>query len=113
MKKPIKQFRLNKEYLSSVPDEKYLVLSDLVGKIILKGDSYACKDHPEFTKLRNRLCELGYISVEPTYWNGDIVLKPFKLNKLSFKKGEQFPCAAALAIKSAVQLYSIKNENCN
>jgi len=102
MKKPIKQFRLKKEYLSSVPDEKYLVLSDLVGKIIFQGDSYACKDHPEFTKLRNKLCELGYIFIEPTYWNGDIVLKPFKLNKLSFKKGEKFPCASALAIKSAV-----------
>jgi hypothetical protein len=110
MNKPIKQFRLKKEYLSSVPDEKYMVLSDLVGKIIVQGDSYACKDHPEFTKLRNKLCELGYIFIEPTYWNGDRVLKPFKLNKLSFKKGEQFPCAAAIAVKSAVLN---KNENCN
>jgi hypothetical protein len=102
MNKPIKQFRLKKEYITSVSDDRYMVLSDLVGKIIFQGDSYACKDHPEFTKLRNKLCELGYIFIEPTYWNGDRVLKPFKLNKLSFKKGEQFPCAAALAIKSAV-----------
>jgi len=99
MNKPIKQFRLKKEYLSSVPDNKYMILSDLVGKIIVQGDSYGCKDHPEFTILRNKLCELGYISIEPTYWNGDRVLKPFKLNKLSFKKGEKFPCAAAIAVK--------------
>ena len=102
MNKPIKQFRLKKEYITSVSDDRYMVLSDLVGKIIFQGDSYACKDHPEFTKLRNKLCELGYIFIEPTYWNGDRVLKPFKLNKLSFKKGEQFPCASALAIKLAV-----------
>ena len=110
MKKPIKQFRLKKEYITSVPDNKYMELYDLVGKIIIKGVSYACKDHPEFTKLRNKLCELGYIFIEPTYWNGDRVLKPFKLNKLSFKKGEQFPCAAAIAVKLDIRH---KNENCN
>jgi hypothetical protein len=110
MKKPLKQFRLKKEYITSVPDNQYMVLSDLVGKIIIQGDSYGTKDHPEFTKLRNKLCELGYIFIEPTYWNGDKVLKPFKLNKLSFKKGEQFPCAAALAIKLDIHH---KNENCN
>jgi hypothetical protein len=76
-----------------------MVLSDLVGKIIVKGDSYACKDHPEFTKLRNRLCKLGYIQIESSYWNGDRVLKPFKLNELTFNTGEQFSCASALDIK--------------
>ena len=110
MNKPIKQFRLKKEYLSSVPDNKDMILSDLVGKIIIQGDSYACKDHPEFTKFRNKICELGYIYIEPSYWNGDRVLKSFKLNKLSFKKGEQFPCASAIAVKSAVLN---KNENRN
>ena len=110
MKKPIKQFRLKKEYITSVPDNKYMILSDLVGKIIVQGDSYACKEHPEFTKLGDRHGDLGYISIEPTYWNGDRVLKPFKLNKLSFKKGEQFPCAAAIAVKLDIRH---KNENCN
>lgn len=108
MKKPIKQFRLNKEYLSSVPDNKYMILSDLSGKIILKGDSYACKDHPEFTKFRHQLCELGYISIEHSWINGDKVLTPFKLNKLSFKKNDQFPCASALGIKMFAT--KIKNE---
>ena len=110
MKNQLKQFRLKKEYITSVPDNKYVILRDLVGKIILQGDSYAFKDHPEFTKLRDRLCELGYISIEPTYWNGDRVLKPFKLNKLSFKKGEPFPCASAIAVKIVILDIRHKNE---
>ena len=74
-------------------------LADLFGKIIVKGESYGTKDHPEFTKLRNRLCKLGYIQIESSYWNGDRVLKPFKLNELTLKKGEQFLCACALGIR--------------
>lgn len=74
-------------------------LYDLAGKIIVKGESFGTKDHPEFTKLRNRLCKLGYIQIESSYWNGDRVLKPFKLNDLTFKKGKQFSCASALGIK--------------
>lgn len=74
-------------------------LADLFGKIIVKGESYGTKDHPEFTKLRNRLCKLGYISIESSYWNGDKVLKSFKLNELTFKRGESFLCASALDIK--------------
>ena len=99
MKNPIKQFRLKREYFTSVDDNKYVELHDLVGEIIIKGESFGTKDHPEFTKLRNRLCKLGYISIQPSYCNGDRVLKPFKLNKLSFKKGEQFSCASALDIR--------------
>ena len=99
MKSLIKQFRLKREYFTSVDDNKYVELYDLVGKIIIKGESFGTKDHPEFTKLRNRLCKLGYIQIESSYWNGDRVLKPFKLNELTFKKGEQFSCAGALGIK--------------
>jgi hypothetical protein len=99
MKSLIKQFRLKREYFTSVDDNKYVELYDLVGKIIIKGESFGTKDHPEFTKLRNRLCKLGYIQIESSYWNGDRVLKPFKLNELTFKKGEQFSCADALGIK--------------
>jgi predicted DNA-binding antitoxin AbrB/MazE fold protein len=43
---------------------------------------------------------MGYILMETSYWNGDIVLKPFKLNKVNFKKGEQFACADAINIKN-------------
>ena len=99
MKSPIKQFRLKREYFTSVEDNKYIELHDLFKRIIVKGESYGTKDHPEFTKLRNRLCKLGYIQIELSYWNGDRVLKPFKLNQLSFEKGEQFSCADALSIK--------------
>jgi hypothetical protein len=54
------------------------------------------EDHPEFTILRNKLEELGYIKTERSYWNGDCVLKQFYLNDVKFKKGSQFSCAAAL-----------------
>lgn len=81
-------------------------LHDLVGKIIVKGESYGTKDHPEFTKLRNKLCKLGYIQIESSYWNGDRVLKPFKLNELTFEKGESFLCAGALDIK--LDLHKLK-----
>lgn len=54
------------------------------------------EDHPEFTALRNRLEKEGYISVEHRWWNGDRVLKKFKLNGVLFKKHEKFCCAAAM-----------------
>lgn len=54
------------------------------------------EDHPEFTILRNKLEELGYIKTERNYWNGDCVLKQFYLNDVKFRKGNQFSCAAAL-----------------
>lgn len=53
-------------------------------------------DHPEFTKLRELLGDQGYIKIERNWWNGDIVLKPFFLNGLKFKKGVTFPSASAL-----------------
>ena len=68
--------------------------------LILKGhDTMVCtgsKDHDEFTRLRDRLEELGYIQTVRNCWNGDRVLKPFYLNGWRFKKGHKFPCAAAL-----------------
>ena len=61
-----------------------------------KGISIYNKDHDEFTKLRDRLEELGYIKTERGWRNGDIVLKSFKLNGWVMRKGHKFPCAAAL-----------------
>ena len=85
-------------------------LCNLVGEIIIKGSTIGTKDHPEFTKLRNRLCKLGYISIEHSWINGDKVLTPFKLNKLDFKKGEQFPCASALGTRIfAARMMAPKN----
>ena len=53
-------------------------------------------DHPSFTALRNTLESKGYIKTERSWCNGDVVLKPFFLNRLYFKANEQFPCAAAI-----------------
>jgi len=69
---------------------------------ILKGYdrsvSISNKDHDEFTKLRNRLEEIGYIKTQRNWWNGDIVLKPFTLNGFKFKKNGRFFCADALKV---------------
>lgn len=99
MKNLIKQFKLKNEYFCSVEDVKYAIFRDISGKIVFQGNSIGTKDHPEFTKLRNQLSKMGYILMETSYSNGDIVLKPFKLNKINFKKGEQFPCASALGTR--------------
>ena len=68
---------------------------------IIKGHhemvSISNKDHDEFTKLRNQLEELGYIKTERGWWNGDRVIKGFKLNGFPLKKGERFYCAAAMS----------------
>ena len=61
-----------------------------------KGLSISNKDHDEFTKLRDQLEELGYIKTERRWWNGDQVLKSFKINEWTFRKGHRFPCASAL-----------------
>jgi len=67
---------------------------------IIKGEdrcsSRSNKDHDEFTKLRNQLEELGYIKTERGWWNGDRVLKGFKLNEWVFLKGEKFASATAM-----------------
>ena len=69
---------------------------------ILKGcDKGVCisnKDHDEFTRLRNQLEELGYIKTQRGWWNGDRVLKSFKLNEWTFRKGHQFPSAGAMRV---------------
>ena len=60
--------------------------------------SISNKDHDEFTKLRDQLEELGYIKTERSWWNGDRVLKSFKLNEWTFRKGHRFPCASAMRV---------------
>ena len=67
---------------------------------ILKGHhqmiSISNRDHDEFTKLRNTLEEQGYIETQRGWWNGDRVIKGFKLNGFPLKKGEKFLCAGAM-----------------
>jgi hypothetical protein len=60
--------------------------------------SISNKDHDEFTKLRDRLEELGYIKTVRNSWNGDRILKSFKLNGWTMRKGHRFSCAAAMRV---------------
>lgn len=67
-------------------------------------------DHPEFAKLRNQLEDDGYIQTDRTSWNGDHVLKPFKLNGAQFNVNEQFPCAAAIAYQIERKIIGSTND---
>jgi hypothetical protein len=62
------------------------------GKCSIMGSD----DGPEFKALRNQLEELGYIKCQRQWWNGDRVVKPFRLNGIKFTKGEQFSSGSAL-----------------
>ena len=113
----LKEFYIDPEYIKDV--SVHTVIStldnpdnptpdDLIK--ILKGvdkiHNYYNKDHDEFTRLRDQLEKLGYIKTERSWWNGDVVLKSFKLNGWVFKKNSKFPCAAALGISMH---YAIKS----
>lgn len=76
-------------------DEELLLLLEGKGKCGITST----KDHPEFTKLREQLGQLGYITIERGWWNGDRVKKPFTLNGLKFKVGQQFSCGDAMGIQ--------------
>lgn len=108
-------FTIDPEYLCSVhirkewnqytqdgreptPEELLLVLQ---GKGTYSMSS--TDDHPEFAKLREHLGELGYISIYRQCWNGDRVEKPFTLNGVKFKVGQQFSCGAAMGAHFAVR----------
>lgn len=103
----MKNFSIDEDYLTDVIDRKVYYNVDMENPspedivLILKGEhirstSTGSKDHPEFAKLREQLGAEGYIQIVRDSWNGDSVLKPFKLNGMKFKKGEQFMCAAAM-----------------
>jgi hypothetical protein len=76
-----------------VPTDEELVLI-IQGKG--KCSVTSSEDHPEFARLREQLGAEGYISIERGWWNGDSVLKPFRLNGRKFKVGAQFSCGAAM-----------------
>ena len=107
MKKPLKQFKLKRAHITSVPHSQHMVLevppvARALFKIFdnkLEGEAYSLIDHPEFTKMRNRLEKQGYIQIEHGWVNGDRALKPFSLNGVKFKKHDNFPCASALNIQ--------------
>jgi hypothetical protein len=103
----LKQFYIDDSYITDVTvrqeydyikDRNNPTHDDLI-KILKgydRGLSISNKDHDEFTKLRNQLEELGYIVTQRSWWNGDRVLKSFKLNEWTFKKNHKFPSAAAM-----------------
>ena len=105
----LKEFYIDDQYIKDeivrteydyIKDRKNPTNEDLIK--ILKGwdksVSISNKDHDEFTKLRNQLEELGYIETQRSWWNGDRILKSFKLNGWTMRKGHKFPCAAALRV---------------
>ena len=94
----MKRFRIKSEYITDVRTEKPMKFVTVEGDVIT-GTSIGSEDHPEFTKLREKLGSDGYISIERGWWNGDRVLKPFYLNGNKFIKGEKFCCASALSIQ--------------
>lgn len=67
---------------------------------MIKGEdrcrSVSDRDHPEFDRLREQLAQEGYIEIQRGWWNGDKVLKPFRLNGKLFRRHDQFPCGAAM-----------------
>ena len=108
---PLKQFTIDEQYITDVTvrqegsmfgDRTNLTNDELLK--VLKGEerwvTTTSKDHDEFTRLRNQLEELGYIKTERGWWNGDRVLKAFKLNEWTFRKGDKF--ASAAAIKNSI-----------
>ena len=86
------------------PEELLLVLQGKGTYSMSSSD-----DHPEFTKLRERLGELEYIKIERGWWNGDRVLKPFTLNGLKFKKGDQFSCGSGMGVAWVRTLLYVPN----
>ena len=105
----MKQFFIDEQYICDVTvrtehdfieDRKNLTHEDLIK--ILKGYdksvSISNKDHDEFTKLRDQLEQEGFIRAVRNCWNGDTILKSFKLNEWTFRKGHRFPCAAAMKV---------------
>lgn len=111
----MKDFTIDEQYMTSVtirdvtyrakdpqnptPDE----LMEILKHGLIKWSSTSSDDHPEFKKLREQLGATGYIEIERGWWNGDRVLKPFTLNGMKFKKGEQFSCGGAMGVTFAVK----------
>ena len=105
----LRQFVIDEQYITDVTvRQEYDLVKDRNNPTnqelikILKGHdksvSISSKDHDEFTKLRDQLEELGYITTWRNCWNGDRILKSFKLNEWTMRKGHKFPCAAALRV---------------
>lgn len=106
----MKQFYIDEKFLTDVTivkeygrkeiETKHDLVNAIKNPSVMKSISH--QDHPEFTKFREQLESDGYIEVQRMWCNGDRVLKPFKLNDFTFRKGAKFCCAAALGCHFAV-----------
>lgn len=106
----MREFSILEEYLTDIPKKlvryKYDTTKELTNEqlvdILVNGNISSTtlwhECHPKFTEFREQLEQEGYIKIERSWSNGDRVLKPFNLNNKTFKKGEQFPCAAAMRL---------------
>ncbi len=107
----MEEFTIDPAYFTEVTDHRewgaydHIPASELSAEQfmkILKGldrcSSIASRDHPEFAALRDRLEARGFIETQRQWWNGDRVLRPFRLNGADFEPGEQFPCGLAMRI---------------
>ena len=109
------EFTINPEYLTDITIHKEWNSYTNNGReptaeellLILQGrgkcSTTHSEDHPEFARLREQLGELGYISIQRGWINGDRVLKPFKLNGRKFKEGDKFSCGGAMGIHLLVR----------
>ena len=103
----IKEFAIDPAYVTEVsvrtdypfqPPADKATDEDIIRALKHRGGTYSIQsvDHPEFMALRDRLEAEGYIRTERQWWNGDRVLKRFRLNGVLFRPGEQFSSAAAM-----------------
>jgi hypothetical protein len=105
-----RNFTIDPAYITSVTNHRewgmydHIAPEDLTPEqliSIIQGrdrcSSISDHDHPMFAALRNQLEAQGYIQCQRSWWNGDSVLKPFRLNGVLFQRHEQFVCGAAMA----------------
>lgn len=85
------EYFIDDEYLTSVT-AKYSWVRGSGGKCSITSHV----DHPSFTALREHLGATGYIEIQRGWWNGDRVLKPFKLNTRDFMPDDQFSSGSAM-----------------
>ena len=115
----MRQFQIDPSYLvtitctrttSFVVDPENPTPEELI--MVLRNEhqmtSHWVEDHPEFTKLRNELEQLGYIKTERSWWNGDRVLQPFVLNNVLFHTADKFVSASPMKYHLAYELSKYK-----
>ena len=83
-------FTINPEFLSDLTER----MSYITENGVPYGYTKAAQ-HPSAKALWDYLYNNGY--VEKANWaNGDVVLKPFYINRMLFDVGDKFVCSAAL-----------------